>query len=161
MKKLTLFLGVVLVLMLIAAGVYYFGGTLHGQARVQTAMAGDYPAVFTSVCEILSNGSAPQRYDRTIPESAEGYALADITVDLRNYGLFPAEWLHIECEGQPGDIAVYSLTGEGADVPARSAGSVNLKLITAAAPDIPREITLEYYVYGMKRTIRVTAQPEA
>jgi D-alanyl-lipoteichoic acid acyltransferase DltB (MBOAT superfamily) len=70
-------------------------------------------------------------------------------------GMFAAEWLDIRVEGVPGDVAVYSLTGEGSDIEARGSGQVNLKLITAAAPDTPHRCVIQYYIYGMKRTIAV------
>ena len=83
-----------------------------------------------------------------------------ITVTLKNPGFFPAEWLHIDCAAQPGDIAVYSLTGEGSDIPARGEGQVNLKLITTSRAVQGRTVTVEYYVHGMKRAIRIES-PEA
>ena len=74
---------------------------------------------------------------------------------LTNRGLFPAEWLHITMEGAPGDIAVYAVTGEGSDVAPRDSATVNLKLVTTAAPAAPRRIVIQYYVHGMKREITV------
>ena len=65
------------------------------------------------------------------------------------------ESLTIRTDGVPGDIAVYSLTGEGSDIEARGTGQVNLKLVTTAAPDAPRACTIQYYIYGMERTITV------
>ena len=79
----------------------------------------------------------------------------DINVTLSNRGLFPAEWLHISTEGAEGDIAVYAVTGEGSDVAPRDSATVNLKLVTTAAPDAPRRIVIQYYVHGMKREIIV------
>ena len=143
MKKLTIFLGVVLAIMLIAAGLYYGGGTLRAQTQVRTANADAYPSIYASIHQILLSGTAHQRFSDAIPDSPEGCRLVDITVDLTNYGFIPAEWLHTECTAQPGDIAVYSLTGEGADVPAHGSGQVNLKLITTGAADAPREIAIE------------------
>ena len=64
-------------------------------------------------------------------------------------------------DAQPGDIAVYSLTGEGSDVPARGTGQVNLKLITTAKDVDGRGVALEYYVHGMKRTLIVEPPSEA
>ena len=57
-----------------------------------------------------------------------------------------------------GDIAVYSLTGDGSDVAARSAGQVNLKLITRAGQQAARSLSIQYYVYGISRTINIPIQ---
>ncbi|MBR6221460.1 MAG: hypothetical protein IKQ80_12925 [Clostridia bacterium] len=61
----------------------------------------------------------------------------------------------ISTRGAPGDIAVYAVTGEGSDIPARSRGQVNLQLITTARADVSRDVIIQYYVHGMKRTITV------
>ena len=105
---------------------------------------------------MLASGSAPQQFTGDIPQSADGCTLVDVTISLTNSGLLPAEWLDVAITAQPGDIAVYSLTGEGSDVPARSSGQINLKLITAESAAAPHTITLRYYVFGMPRTLTVT-----
>ena len=51
-------------------------------------------------------------------------------------------------------MAVYSLTGEGSDVPGRSTATVNLKLLTAAG-SASRTVTIQYYVFGLTRTVSV------
>ena len=132
MKKLTLLLCLVFLLLLGLTAYFYVGGTLSARPSVRMASAADYPEAFQSVRELV-----------------------DITIDLYNRGLFAAEWLDIRTDGVPGDIAVYSLTGEGSDIEARGTGQVNLKLVTTAAPDAPRACTIQYYIYGMKRTITV------
>jgi hypothetical protein len=105
---------------------------------------------------VLEGGTAPQVLDGgSLSEDPSPYTLMDVNVTLANRGLFPAEWLHISMEGAPGDIAVYAVTGEGSDVPARDSGSVNLKLVTTASPDAPRRIAIQYYVHGVKREITV------
>lgn len=156
MKKLSLLLGVVLVLLLGLAVYFYVGGTLSARPSVHTASAADYPEAYGTIRALVASGAVTQLFDAApLPESPEGYALVDVTIDLYNRGLFAAEWLDIRAEAAPGDIAVYSLTGEGGDIDARGSGQVNLKLITAGAPDAPRRYSIEYYIYGMKRTIRV------
>jgi len=154
MRKLTVLLAVVLALLLGFAGWFYLGGTLRGEVTVQAAPAANYPEAFGSVRALLESGAAPQVLDGgALSEDPAPYTLMDITVTLANRGLFPAEWLHITAQGAPGDIAVYSVTGEGSDVAPRDSGTVNLKLITTAPVDAPRSVTVQYYVHGMKREI--------
>ena len=155
MKKLTLLLGAVLALMLVCAGIFWFGGALHAEPRVLTAGAAEYPDVFQSIRSVLKSGAAPQTFDGAALGEADCYTMMDITLTLRNRGFLPAEWLHMELAGEPGDVAVYSLSGEGTSLPARSEGQVNLKLITAADPGPGRTVTVEYYVFGVKRRITV------
>lgn len=155
MKKLNLFLGIVLVL-LVGFVIYFFaGGALNAQMNVITAPAAEYPEAFASIQNVLTSGSAPQLFAADFPEDAANYTLADITVTLANRGLFPAEWLDVTVTGVGGDVAVYSLTGEGSSIPALSTGQVNLKLITSVSESVPREITIRYYVFGMQRTVRI------
>lgn len=155
MKKLTILLGALLAMMLAFVGVFWFGGTLSAETRVLTAGAADYPKVFESIQAVVGSGSAPQTFDASALGDASGYTMMDITLTLRNRGFFPAEWLHIDCAAQPGDIAVYSLTGEGSDIPARGEGQVNLKLLTTSASQQGRAVTVEYYVHGMKRVLEI------
>jgi len=137
--------------------VFLPGGTLRGEAAIQSAPAADYPEAFGAVRSILEGGTAPQVLDGgSLSEDPSPYRLMDINVTLSNRGLFPAEWLHISMEGAAGDIAVYAVTGEGSDVAPRDTITVNLKLVTTAAPDAPRRIAIQYYVHGMKREIIVT-----
>ena len=160
MKKLTILLGIMLALMLGFVGAFWFGGRLSAEPRVLTASAADYPKVFDSIRQVLDSGAAPQTFDANPLGDASAYTMLDVTIALANPGFFPAEWLHVDCAAQPGDIAVYSLTGEGSDIPARGSGQVNLKLITTARAAAGRTVTLEYYVHGMKRTL-VVPPPEA
>ena len=157
MRKLTVLLSFILLLMLAFAGYFYAGGTLRAQPYVQTAAAADYPEAFAYIRSLIASGAAIQVFDDTpLAEDPSLYTLADITVSLSNRGLFPAEWLDVRANAAPGDIAVYALTGEGGNVDARGAAQVNLKLITTARADAPRSIAIQYYVHGMKREITVT-----
>ena len=156
MKKLNIFLFIVL-LALIALAVWCLAGShLSAQMQILTAAASEHPDAFASIQNGLASGSAPQQFTGTLPQSADGCTLVDVTITLTNSGLLPAEWLDAAVTAQPGDIAVYSLTGEGSDIPGRSAGQINLKLITAEPAATPHTITLRYYVFGMPRTLTVT-----
>ena len=156
MKKLTLLLSLVLILLLGLAVYFYVGGTLSARPTVHTASAADYPEAFGSIRNLVDTGAVSQLLD-TAPLDGDPsrYTLVDITIDLYNRGMFAAEWLDARVEGAPGDIAVYSLTGEGSDIEARGSGQINLKLITSAAPDAARKCVIHYYIYGMKRAITV------
>lgn len=156
MKKLTALLAIVFTLLLGFVAWFFLGGTLRGEAYIRTARAADYPEAFESVRGQIISGSAIQVLGGEAPtDDPSGYTLVDITITLANRGLFPAEWLDVRVEPAPGDIAVYTLTGEGIDIPARDRGQVNLKLVTTARPDAERAIVIQYYVYGMPREITV------
>lgn len=156
MKKLTLLLSVVLVVLLGIVMVFYVGGTLSARPSVHSAAAADYPEAYKSIRGVLDSGAAPQVFDgAALPESPDGVSLVDVTIDLNNRGLFPAEWLDARAVPVPGDIAVYSLSGVGSDVDARGVGQANLKLVTTADPAVQRFFEVQYYVYGMKRSLTV------
>ena len=153
MKKINVFLMIVLIL-LIAFAVYFFvGGTLKASVSTITAPASDHPDAFASIRNVLDSHSAPQQFGE-ISNDPGLYTLMDVTVSLANHGVFAAEWIDAAVTPANGDVAVYSLTGEGSDVPARSVSQINLKIITTN-PAAPRSIRLTYYVHGMLRTIDV------
>ena len=156
MRKLTAILAIILIILAGFAAWFWFGGTLRAQVYIQTARAADYPEAYGAICSLLESGSAPQAFaDQKLGDDAARYTLVDVNLRLTNRGLFPAEWLDIRAEAAPGDIAVYSLTGEGSDIPARDTAQVNLKLVTTAMPDAVRDITIQYHIHGMQRTITV------
>ena len=154
MRKLSMVLAALLILMLGFAAWFLLGGTLRASVVIQTAGARDYPEAYAAIRDLLSSGSAPQALgNQALGEDPSPYTLVNVTLTLTNRGLFPAQWLHTRVTPVEGDIAVYALTGEGSDIAPRDTGQVNLKLITTASPDAVRPITVQYYVYGMKREI--------
>lgn len=154
MKKLNIFLLIVLILMVGFAGWFLIGGTLRAQVYTATAPASDHPDACASIQTIVSSGAAHQQFGQ-LPNSPAGCTLVDTTVTLSNIGLFDAEWIDISVTPASGDIAVYSLTGEASSLAAGTSGQVNLKLLTTAPADTKRRITLNYYIYGMLRSITV------
>lgn len=155
MRAATLLLSLILVLMLCFCAFFYTGGTLQAQVSRTTASAAEYPDSFDLVRDILASGSAPRLYSEEGAVDASGCALVDVNVILTNRGMFDAEWLNVQPEPAAGDIAVYSLTGDGSDVPARGTGHVNLKIVTRAGADVPRSLRIQYYVYGISRTVEI------
>lgn len=157
MKPLNFILLLILILMLLFGAFFYAGGTLSAQVSGVSAAAADYPEAFDSIRGVLSAGTAPQLFSDEVLGDAANYSLVDVGITLSNRGIFDAEWLNIEVSGAPGDVAVYSLTGDGQDVPARTSASVNLKLVTRAPAGTTRKISIQYYVYGISRSITVEA----
>ena len=156
MEKSTITLGAVLALLVTAAGLFLLGGTLSAKLDVMTATASDYPKAYASIARIVESDTAIQRFSEPLPADPAGCRLEDVTITLNNRGLFDAEWVSVSVDGAPGDIAVYSIAGEGGTIPARGTGTVNLKLVANAGSTGTRTYHLQYYVYGMKRTVSVT-----
>ena len=155
MKKLTVILTIIFVILALMLTVYIVGGTLFADVQVITAPASDYPEAYASIVNVVKSGSAPAYFSQDSLSDSSRYTLMDVTIHLTNPGFFPVEWLEITTGGVSGDIAVYSLTGAGSTIDARSTGQVNLKLITAANAATPRIYTVNYYVLGMKRSVRI------
>lgn len=155
MKPATVVLSLILILILAFGAFFYTGGTLQAQATSITAGAAEHPDAFESIKAVLASGSAPQLFSTDVLDNAANYSLVDLSISLTNRGIFDAEWLNVQLQGVTGDIAVYSLTGDGTDVAARSNSQVNLKLITRAPADSPRSVSIQYYVYGISRTIEI------
>ena len=161
MRKLTILLAIVLALLLGFAGWFYLGGTLRSEVAVQSARAADYPEAFGAIRSLVTVGAAPQVLGGSaLSEDPSPYTLIDINVTLTNRGLFPAEWISVNVEGGVGDVAVYSITGEGSTVAGRSTGTVNVKLVSLAALPVARTYRIQYYVYGMKRSVTVRETPD-
>ena len=157
MRPATFLFTMILVLILAFCGFFYTGGTLQAQVSSISASAAEYPDAFSSIRSVIATGTAPQVFTADALDSPENYSLVDVSITLTNRGVFDAEWLNIQVEGITGDVAVYSLTGDGSDVAARSTGQVNLKLITRAPAQSLRNISIQYYVYGISRTIHLQA----
>lgn len=157
MKPLNFILLLVLILMLLFCAFFYAGGTLSAQVSSISAAAADYPDAFASIQSVLDTDTAPQLFTDEALGDAANYSLVDVSITLTNRGIFDAEWLNIEAAGAPGDVAVYSLTGDGLDVPSRTSAQINLKLITRAPAETTRKISIQYYVYGISRSITVSA----
>ncbi len=155
MKPSTVILSLILIVIIAFCAFFYAGGTLQPELNCISASAGDHPEAFASIANVLSSDSAPQLFSTDPLGDAANYSLLDISVNLTNRGIFDAEWLNIQLKGVTGDVAVYSLTGDGTDIAARSSGQVNLKLVTRAPVDSPRSISIQYYVFGISRTITV------
>ena len=156
MKPATTIFSLILILILAFCAFFYTGGTLQVQVNSISASAAEYPDAFESIRSVISSGTAPQVYSPDPLGDAANYSLVDVSFDLVNRGVFAAEWLNIQMEGVNGDVAVYSLTGDGSDVPARGTAQANLKFITAGSTTMPRSVTIQYYVYGISRSIEIT-----
>ena len=156
LKPITVVLSLLLVVMLAFCAFFYVGGTLRADAQSVSANAASYPEAFKTIADTIANGSAPLVFSTEAPTDASQYTLFDINVALTNRGVFDAEWLNISMEPASGDVAVYSLTGNGLDVAVRSSQQVNLKLLTRAGSASKRRVTVQYYVYGISRTIAFT-----
>lgn len=157
MKPATVIFSLILILMLAFCALFYAGGTLMIDSQSVTADAASYPEAYKSIAGVIESGAAPLVFSSEAVGDAAQYTLFDINFSLTNRGIFDAEWLNINVEPAPGDVAVYSLTGNGLDVPARSAEQANLKLVTRAGADSKRKITVQYYVYGISRTVEFYA----
>lgn len=156
MKPFNVVLCLILVLLLAFGAFFYAGSALRADVSSITASAADYPEAFASIENVLASNTAPQIFSTDPLDDAANYSLVDVSVTLTNRGVFDAEWLNIQLGGVTGDVAVYSLTGDGSDVPARSSAQINLKLITRAPASMHRELTIQYYVYGISRSVTVT-----
>lgn len=148
-------LALILIVIIAFGAFFYAGGTLQAQVNCISANAGDHPDAFASIENVLASDSAPQLFSTDPLGDPANYSLLDINISLSNRGIFDAEWLNIQMAGVTGDVAVYSLTGDGSDIAARSSAQVNLKLVTRAPVDNPRSVSIQYYVYGISRTITV------
>lgn len=141
--------------MLAFGAFFYTGGTLKAQVNSITADAAEYPDAFESIRSVVASGAAPRQFSQDALDDPANYSLVDVTINLTNRGIFAAEWLNVQLGPVTGDVAVYSLSGDGVDVSARSTAQINLKLVTRAPAGSVRTVSIQYYVYGVSRTIEL------
>ena len=153
MHRSTIALASALALLALLAVAFLAGGTLSARVEAATALASDYPEAFAAVREQLAVGGAPQTFAQPLPDDPALCRLEDVRIALYNPGLVPAEWVSVSVEGAAGDVAVYAVAGEGDTVYARSAGSVNLKIVSRSDGGRDRTYWVEYYVFGLRRRI--------
>ena len=153
MHRSTMILSIILALLIAGAIVFWTGGSLSTDIDVVTASAAEHPKALRSIEQVLGQSAAPQLLTDHVPDDLSACRLEDVTLRLHNPGFIDAEWLYAWVEAAKGDIAVYSVSGEGGTVPALGDAEYNLKLVTALGG--PRVLHLEYYVYGVRREIRI------
>ena len=156
MAKSTIILGTVFGLLLAMAVIFWAGSTLSAELAVSAATGAEHPGAWVSIAGIVSGGAAPQYFGEPLPADPAACRMEDVNLILRNHGLLDAEWLSVKVDGGPGDIAVYSITGEGGAVPALGQFDLNLKLVSSISATRQRVFRIQYYVYGMKREITVS-----
>ncbi len=149
-------LAVILVLMIAFVTYFFVGGTLSAEPTVVSVPASQQADAFAAAKSVVEGGVAPQRFSNAEIGNADGYRLIDVTISLKNIGVFAAEWLEIDVSPAQGDVAVYSVTGDGTDVASFTRSQANLKLLTAAGENARRTVTVSYYVLGMRRSVRIT-----
>ena len=155
MKRSTVILCAVFAVLLLGWALFLLGGTLSARISVSKASAADDPDAYASIRNIFSSGTALELFADDIPSDASDIRLEDITITLANRGLVDAEWISVDILPAQGDLMLYAFTGEGGTVPARTMGTLNMKMACRAEGDGRRRYRIEYWIYGMKRTITV------
>ena len=162
-KVLTILAIIMLAVTVAAAGVMLYGiRTMTPQVISVTTIAAPaaqaadaYDTVRAQMDDGLFGGRlfAPEG----IPE-AEACSFVTYTVRLENKGFFPVEWISLDVTPLEGDIL--QLENASANVLlSGTQGDVHVTILTALEPaQRERSITLECYVFGRKKTIRVQAQ---
>lgn len=94
-------------------------------------------------------------YHRPTRDSLDEYQVITIKVDVRNIGVLPAEWLQLRVMPDPADVALFP--GGEIDVPGfGSRREITATLLAhAEAPKEPRQMRLEYYVFGRRLEVAV------
>ena len=67
MRKSTMILGSVFLVMAMLTALFLTGGTLSARLDVMTASAAEYPKAYASILSVLSTG-APQLFANALPE---------------------------------------------------------------------------------------------
>lgn len=135
------------------AAYFYVGGSLLVDVSVETVRASEYDNAYETVTASVKNGTAHTVFVNSLPASANDCVLVRVKLDMRNIGMFDAEWLTVETLGGARDIAVYEVVGEEQDIPRFGSGSAEVRIL--AGGNCARTIKLTYYVLGVERTVTV------
>lgn len=159
MRRSTVALAAVLAALALCAGLFWVCGTLRAEVNVETARATEHPSAWEAVRDALAADQAAQVFSESLPDDPADGRLEDVTIVFSNPGLLPAEWISVSVIPAPGDVAVYSVANEGIDAPGRGTAQVNLKLVARADGTGARAYRVQYYVFGLRRTITVHHSP--
>lgn len=154
MRRINLILAIILALLLVFVLIFHIAGTLDHKVEGLAALASDHEDTYSAVIDILKEGTAPQVFTTDIPDNSDGIYLVAATLELKNKGFCNAEWVEASVIPASGDIAVYSLTGAGCDVPSGQSQSLVLKILTRT-PEEKRKVKLSYYIMGVQRSITI------
>ncbi len=99
-------------------------------------------------------------FKRPTRESLDDYQVISIKVAVRNIGVLPAEWLQLRVVPDPADVALFP--GAEIDIPGfGSQREINATLLAhVEAPKDPRQMRLEYYVFGRLMEVAVPIPEE-
>ena len=162
-KGLTILAIIMLAVTVVAAGVMLYGiRTMTPQIVSVTSTvtaaaqeAATFDAVRAQVDDGLFGGKV---FAQEGISDAEACSFVTYTVRLENKGFFPVEWLSLDVTPLEGDIL--QLENASANVLlSGTQGDVHVTMLTTLEPaQRERTITLECYVFGRKKTVRVQAQ---
>ncbi|HIU33221.1 MAG TPA: hypothetical protein IAB02_01535 [Candidatus Pullichristensenella excrementigallinarum] len=155
MKALKIALAVFLGALIAFAAFFWFSSSLKTEVQVVEVEAQTQQEAFDSARELLLAGLAPEVFQEEIPESSNGYTLTDVNLTLKNAGPFEAEWITWEIVPGEFDIALYSFTEPQGDLASGEETVINMKFLSRAGED-SRTVTLQYYVFGLKRTLNIS-----
>ena len=155
MKALKIALAVFLGALIAFAAFFWFSSSLKTEVQVVEVEAQTQQEAFDSARDLLLAGIAPEVFHEEIPESSNGYTLTDVNLTLKNAGPFEAEWITWEIVPGEFDIALYSFTAPQGDLASGEETVINMKFLSRAGED-SRTVTLQYYVFGLKRTLNIS-----
>ncbi len=119
------------------------------QATVTATPAAQAQSVFDGAMDQIAKGTfAGSLSGESLPETAQDCTFLTYTVRLKNRGFFPAEWISLRVQMQPGDVL--QLANDQANVlPAGGAGDISATILHAGdASNAARTLQVGCYVFG-------------
>lgn len=141
-----------LTLVIVALIAYYiFSSKLSVTVDVRVQPAYTNQEMFLKISEEVQSGKHEGVYSL---EPMENYSLVEVTVDIRNYSPFSAEWIRLVPKSEEGDILITDADIGPKDIPSFKTGKVSLLLLTKS-DEQNRGGWLEYYIFGRSHSIEV------
>jgi len=149
MKKLSLFLLVIMIILLGAAAYLRLGARLIvTNAAVNVRGASTAPEEWASLFVDLTDGAFQGRVIADAGMSnSDDFEFRTYSIGLRNLGMLRAEWITIAVRAEEGDIIEYG-EQRGFSLAPYSGGTITVRTLALASSPVERVVTVSYYVYG-------------
>jgi len=149
----TICVGLLIVYSLYAAEL----GVIQAEVRVVPAgeMAPQFQALYRATQERALLG---KQFDAGPTDDPGAYEFHIYTVQLRNNGLIPADWVRLDLRPETGDILQADSEG-AAQLPALSSGEVQLVVLAHQGSTTARQLSLTYFIWSRLYNIPIHVQP--
>ena len=149
MRILAWFLVAVVLIAGALLGYSLYAAALHVTVQgVQTVPAAQMPDTFAALRQQVQDEALLGTAFREGPlGDTEDYVFHLYTVQVRNVGFLPADWIKLDVQPGPGDV-LQSEPETASMLPALQSGALQATVLAEADASTPRDLRITYFVFG-------------